>query len=77
MGEMKEKTDLRLSIPPARMASRAFEPVDMLNTVERRLAASRPVMKALGRTLEAASLILSTLISERPYRAGDAEKTVS
>lgn len=63
----RQEADSRLSIPPAKIASRALAPVEMWKTLDLLDAASRPVMKALGSTFAAASLILSTLTSESPY----------
>lgn len=63
----QDSTDPRDSIPPPRIASKAFEPVEMWKTVARLAAASMPVIKADGEILDAASLILSTLTSERPW----------
>jgi hypothetical protein len=50
----------------------------MLKTAHLLFAASKPVMNAAGRILPAASLIFSTLISERPFRASHvSEKQMS
>ena len=67
LGTSMREDVARLSIPPPRTASSAFDPVEMWKTVLRRAEASVPDMKALGASLAAASLILSTLISERPW----------